>query len=98
MKVLITGSSGQIGTNLGLRLLDRGDEVIGIDRRPNVWTNRIEMRKIDLLEAGPDDLPKGPFDVIVHLAAHAKVFELVEFPHRALENVVMSFRVLEYAR
>lgn len=98
MKVLITGSSGQIGTNLALHLMDRGDHVIGIDRRPNTWTDRIETCTLDLLKARPEDLPKGPFDVIVHLAAHAKVFELVQTPTRALENVVMSFTALEYAR
>jgi UDP-glucuronate 4-epimerase len=31
MRVLITGSAGFIGSNLALRLLDRGDEVIGVD-------------------------------------------------------------------
>lgn len=98
MKVLITGSSGQIGNNLALHLLSRGDQVVGIDRRPNAWTNRIDTRTMDLLTAGPDDLPKGPFDVVVHLAAHAKVFELVQTPTRALENVTMCFTALEYAR
>jgi UDP-glucose 4-epimerase len=98
MKVLITGSSGQIGTNLALHLQERGDQVIGIDRRPNAWTDRIDTRELDLLTAGPDNLPKGNFDVIVHLAAHAKVFELVQLPYRALENVTMCFAALEYAR
>jgi len=98
MKVLITGSSGQIGTNLALHLQARGDQVVGIDRRENPWTDEIDTRRIDLLTAGPGDLPAGPFDVVIHLAAHAKVFELVEFPHRALENVTMSFNALEYAR
>ncbi|GMV96154.1 MAG: epimerase [Phycisphaerae bacterium] len=98
MKVLITGSSGQIGTNLALHLLARGDQVLGIDCRPNAWTQRIETRILDLLTATVEDLPKGPFDVIVHLAAHAKVFELVENPSRALENVTMCFKALEYAR
>ena len=42
MRVLITGSSGQIGTNLGLRLLDDGHFVYGVDIRPNTWTDRIE--------------------------------------------------------
>ena len=37
-------------------------------------------------------------DVVVHLAAHAKVHQLVQQPHRALENVMMTFNVLEYAR
>ena len=34
----------------------------------------------------------------MHLAAHAKVHQLVREPHRALENAIMTFNVLEYAR
>jgi UDP-glucose 4-epimerase len=37
-------------------------------------------------------------DVVVHLAANAKVHELVELPHRALENINSTFNVLEYCR
>src|SRR3954452_11868934 len=37
-------------------------------------------------------------DVVVHLAAHAKVHQLVRQPHRALENPVLTFNVLEFAR
>ncbi len=99
MRVLITGSSGQIGTNLGLALLARGDEVQGIDRRRNTWTDRIPTECCDLDRCPPGELPvRGRFDVVVHLAAHAKVFELVENPYRAMENVEMLFRVLEYCR
>ena len=98
MKVLITGSSGQIGTNLALRLAERGDEVVGIDCRPNAWTDAIDTRQMSLLTAKADDFPAGRFDVVVHLAAHAKVFELVEHPDRALENVTSCFAVLDYAR
>jgi UDP-glucose 4-epimerase len=99
MNVLITGSSGQIGTNTALALQDRGHQVMGIDVRPNSWTDRIETLSLDLTQASPGDLPAGKrFDVVLHLAAHAKVFELVEQPHRALENVKMLFTVLEYCR
>ena len=35
---------------------------------------------------------------MVHLAAHAKVFELVEKPTRAMENMQVCFGVLEYCR
>ncbi len=98
MRVLITGSSGQIGTNLALALMERGDEVVGIDRRPNTWTDRIRTVNLDLNRATVEDFPPGPFDVIVHLAAYAKVFELVEWPHRALENVNVCFAALEFAR
>lgn len=98
MRVLITGSSGQIGTNLALALQARGDQVVGIDRRPNAWTDKIETCPIDLNEVTAKDFPAGPFDAVVHLAAYAKVFELVEHPRRALENVTMCFNVLDYAR
>jgi len=98
MRVLITGSSGQIGTNLALALQARGDQVVGIDRRPNAWTDKIETCRIDLNAASDKDFPAGPFDLVVHLAAYAKVFELVEHPGRALENVTMCFNTLDYAR
>jgi UDP-glucose 4-epimerase len=101
MRVLITGSSGQIGTNLGLRLLDEGREVLGIDIRANAWTKRIPTKILDLRRPAAEllkELASEKFDLIVHLAAYAKVHELVVHPERSLENVVMTFQVLELAR
>lgn len=105
MRILITGSSGQIGTNLGLRLLEQGHFVFGIDKRPNTWTDKIPTLLQDLSTLQRDfdtgignvEYPKN-FDVVVHLAAHAKVHELVQHPYRALENITMTFNVLEYCR
>jgi len=105
MRFLITGSSGQIGTNLALQLQKQGHYVFGVDIRPNTWTSEIETLLQDLsapyhnFEGGlgyakyPPDL-----DVVVHLAAHAKVHELVEQPIRALANITMTFNVLEFCR
>ncbi len=99
MRVLITGSSGQIGTNVGLALLARGDQIAGLDARPNTWTDKIPTVTCNLCQIEPGDLPvDGRFDAVLHLAAHAKVFELVEHPRRAFENLQMCFNVLEYCR
>ncbi len=102
MNILITGSSGQIGTNLALRLQDEGHQVLGVDRRPNTWTNKIQSRLVDLTQDCVGrlmELMKGfNIDLIVHLAAYAKVFELVREPSRALENVTMTFHAAESAR
>ncbi len=105
MRVLITGSSGQIGTNLGLALLDQGHEVVGVDKRANEWTERIATVGCDLARVlAPAEVSDylsaaGPVaDVVVHFAAYAKVHELTRYPHRALENMVMTFNVLEYCR
>jgi UDP-glucose 4-epimerase len=101
MKVFITGSSGQIGTNLGLKLLQSGHEVFGVDKRPNTWTSEFEMHLVDLVAVARGqasyELPFKP-DVIVHLAAHAKVHDLVTNPARALENVEMAAAVFEWGR
>lgn len=104
MRVLITGSSGQIGTNLGLRLLAAGHAVAGLDRRPNTWTDAIPTQHVDLAQrhevtaTSIGDAAIGEIDAIVHLAAHAKVHALVERPLGALENHVMVANALELAR
>ncbi len=105
MKVLITGSSGEIGTNLALRLLKEGFDVLGVDRRANTWTNSIPTVIQDL--AGTySDFSEGigelaypsDIDLVVHLAANAKVHELVLKPERALKNINITFNVLEFCR
>jgi UDP-glucose 4-epimerase len=104
MRIIITGSSGQIGTNLALRLTRDGHEVFGIDKRRNTWTKDFPYLLQDLSGHYPSyptgiggvDYPKS--NVVVHLAAHAKVHQLVREPHRALENIVMTYNVLEYCR
>jgi len=98
LNVLITGSSGQIGTNVALALLARNDRVTGVDQRDNPWTREVQTIKLDLAKADADALPGGSFDLVLHFAAHAKVFELVQQPHRAMENITMLFTVLEYCR
>ena len=105
MRVLITGSSGQIGTNLGQYLQKKGHYVFGIDVRPNSWTDDIETLLQDLSAPyrsynrgiGYVDYPPD-LDVVVHLAAHAKVHKLVQQPDRALQNITMTFNVLEFCR
>jgi nucleoside-diphosphate-sugar epimerase len=104
MRVLITGSSGQIGTNLGLRLLREGHVVYGVDKRQNTWTDAFPTLLQDLagrypaFAGGIGGIEYPEIDIVVHLAAHAKVHQLVAQPHRALENQVMAFNVLEFCR
>ena len=104
MRILVTGSSGQIGTNLALRLLQDGHEVFGIDKRLNSWTDAFPYLLQDLAgqyaayPGGINGVDYPETDIVVHLAAHAKVHQLVREPHRALENATMTFNVLEYAR
>jgi nucleoside-diphosphate-sugar epimerase len=104
MRILVTGSSGQIGTNLALRLAGDGHDVFGVDKRLNTWTDEFRYLLQDLSGHYPS-FPGGiggveypEVDLVIHLAAHAKVHQLVRQPHRALENAVMTFNVLEFCR
>jgi UDP-glucose 4-epimerase len=97
--VLITGSSGFIGTALAERLLEAGHDVTGVDREPNPWSTRVDDRteRLDLLADDLSDVA-GAHDVIVHLAAHSRVGSSVENPSEATENARTTRRVLEFAR
>lgn len=104
MRILLTGSSGQIGTNLALRLIEDGHSVFGVDKRPNSWTKEFDTLLQDLaghyapFRGGMNGVEYPAVDLVIHLAAHAKVHQLVRQPQRALENVMMTFNVLEYCR
>jgi UDP-glucose 4-epimerase len=105
MRILITGSSGQIGTNLALMLQQEGHYIFGVDKRPNTWTDQIPTLLQDLSTPqhnflhgiGSAEYP-SKLDAVVHLAANAKVHELVQEPRRALDNITITFNVLEFCR
>lgn len=102
MRILVTGSSGTIGTRLCERLLDQGHTVIGADWEPCKWQQRVEALRINIdlrdAKALNAQTSKLKADLIIHLAANARVYELVENPDRALDNCIDTFNVLEFAR
>jgi UDP-glucuronate 4-epimerase len=51
MKILITGAAGFIGSTLGLRLLERGDEVIGIDNLNDYYDVNLKLARLERLKA-----------------------------------------------
>lgn len=96
--ILVTGSSGTIGTALMKRLIDEGYDVIGLDKRDNRWIPEVEERAVvGNVEDVDSDFPVEP-GLIVHLAANARVHRLVQHPDRAKENFDTTFEILEYAR
>ena len=99
-KILVTGSSGTIGTRLCELLLKQEYSIVGFDRRPNRWNVEIDEKTIrgDLRETAslagiPEDI-----DCIIHLAANARVYKLVENPQLAQDNVETTFNILNFAR
>ena len=100
MRILVTGSSGTIGTELCLKLKEKNHSIVGVDRmRPKLELSGLdEFRQVDLLDQlALETLPRD-FDLLIHLAANARVYNLVVNPELALENLITTHRILEFAR
>lgn len=97
-KVIVTGSSGLIGTAFCERLREKKIQFLGVDKVKNRWNSYIDA--VTMLK----DLTKGlqnfrtNFDMTVHFAANARVFDLVKDPDLARDNILMTYNMLEFAR
>ena len=54
MKLIVTGSAGFIGFSLSLKLLDRGDFVIGVDNHNNYYDPKIKEARVKKLQDYPN--------------------------------------------
>jgi UDP-glucuronate 4-epimerase len=107
MKVLVTGAAGFIGSALAQRLLDRGDEVVGIDNLNDYYDVRLKQarlerlrahagfvfQKLDIVErkAMSGLFAAGKFNAVVHLAAQAGVRYSIENPLAYIDSNVTGF-------
>jgi nucleoside-diphosphate-sugar epimerase len=98
--ILVTGSSGTIGTALCEALLQQGFRVTGADLKHNRWNKALDqvtvicdLRDKSFFSRLPPDL-----HLIVHLAANARVYYTVQQPQLTRDNFEMTFNILEFAR
>ncbi len=107
MKVLVTGAAGFIGSALSLRLLERGDVVIGIDNHNDYYDPALKEARlarhvnhenythlrIDLRnqEAIEDCFSTHKPDRVVNLAAQAGVRYSIENPLAYIESNIVGF-------
>ncbi|WP_018864896.1 NAD-dependent epimerase [Thioalkalivibrio sp. ARh3] len=76
MKVLITGAAGFIGSHLALRLLERGDTVIGVDNLNDYYDPSLKRARLDRIRALPAARQRFVFEQkdIADRAAMDRVF------------------------
>ena len=107
MKVLVTGSAGFIGSALSIHLLERGDEVIGIDNHNNYYNPVLKEarlarqeshpnythKKIDIVDrsAIEDVFKKYKPQHVVNLAAQAGVRYSIKNPLSYIDNNLVGF-------
>jgi UDP-glucuronate 4-epimerase len=107
MKILVTGAAGFIGAALSRRLLERGDQVIGVDNLNDYYDVALKQARLARITAEP-----GYTDVrldiadregilalfervrphrVVNLAAQAGVRYSLENPHAYVETNLVGF-------
>jgi len=107
MKVLITGAAGFIGSHVAHILLDRGDEVVGIDNMndyydPTLKVDRLarltpkagfKFHQVDIanLDALDNVFKTEKVDRVINLAAQAGVRYSLENPHAYIQTNVQGF-------
>jgi UDP-glucuronate 4-epimerase len=107
LKILVTGAAGFIGSMQAIRLLERGDEVIGIDNINDYYDVNLKLARLARLQ----DYPNFKFiklDIadrqamgelfnkenpqrVVHLAAQAGVRYSITNPHAYIDSNIVGF-------
>ena len=107
MKILVTGTAGFIGSHLAHRLLDRGDEIIGVDNVNDYYDVNLKEARLKRLtdkagftEVRQDVADRAAMEAlfaehkperVVHLAAQAGVRYSIENPHAYVDANLVGF-------
>ncbi len=107
MRYLVTGTAGFIGSHTAHKLLDRGDEVIGLDNVNDYYDVRLKHARMARLADRPGyrfirmDVADTPGmadvfrsvrpDVVIHLAAQAGVRYSLTNPHAYVQSNLVGF-------
>ncbi|WP_019866614.1 NAD-dependent epimerase [Methylovulum miyakonense] len=107
MKVLVTGAAGFIGSTLSLKLLARGDVVVGIDNLNDYYDVNLKLARLERLRAHKNfrflklDIADKPamealfstekFQKVMHLAAQAGVRYSITHPHAYIDSNIVGF-------
>lgn len=107
MKILVTGAAGFIGSALSIKLLERGDQVVGIDSLNDYYDVNLKLArlerlnhyqqfkfiKLDIADRSATEalFEREQFEKVMHLAAQAGVRYSLTNPHAYIDANIVGF-------
>jgi UDP-glucuronate 4-epimerase len=107
MKILVTGAAGFIGSAVAMKLLERGDTVVGLDNLNDYYSVELKearlkrvqehksfsFYKLDVKDTGEIErvFKEEQFDKVIHLAAQAGVRYSIENPRAYIDTNIVGF-------
>ena len=107
MRILVTGAAGFIGSALCIKLLERGDEVVGIDNLNDYYDVNLKLARLERLrgyerfkfikleiadkQAVIDLFAREKVQRVMHLAAQAGVRYSITNPHAYIDSNIVGF-------
>ena len=93
MKILVTGTAGFIGSHLALRLLQRGDEVVGLDNINDYYDQNVKYGRLQ--RAGIIDSLKEGKDIPYGKLLSSKLYPNYKFIKLNLEDKEAMFELFK---
>lgn len=98
-RILVTGGAGFLGGHVVDRLLERGHQVVVLDRVGDVHRTDVDLVVGDVCDAATTGRLVAETDGVIHLAAILGTSETVDQPHGAVSaNLIGAVNVFEAVR
>jgi len=92
MKILVTGTAGFIGYHLAKKLLERGDEVVGLDNINDYYDVNLKYARLEQLGIKRDEVESNNSKFKIH---NSKLFPLHKFYKTNLEDTESINHIFE---
>lgn len=96
MKILVTGTAGFIGYHLAKKLLERGDEVVGLDNINDYYDVNLKYARLNELGISREDIEKSNSTFNIHHSTFSPLHKFYKCDLEDTEAINYIFEVEKF--